>query len=243
MGRLGIELGALSAPEIRRLLEVARTRGQDSLVEQLTAELNGRTATWRPPSIAAAQAWRSVPPPMRAGGVGRSRFAAVLSGLVAAGLAWGLTVPLASDQRAQAHADTPPAARMAVALAQEVVAESSDAPVETDTGPETTRAAPVRLARAEPRPVRNRCLNEPTPAERLVCGYPALADQHRRMLAAYESARAAGADPLVLDSAQAAWRARSANVADRRLLDDLYEDRIRELRADAAALQRDEPPF
>ena len=52
---LGIEISALSQSELRRLLEVARTREQHALVEQLTAELRTRPA--RSARLASAQPW------------------------------------------------------------------------------------------------------------------------------------------------------------------------------------------
>lgn len=240
MGRLGIELSALSAQELKRLLEVARARGQDTLVQQLTAELEGRTAAWRPPSLVAVQARYAVPPPADMARRDRRPVAAALIGLTAAGLAWGLTIPVAPEQLAQARTDAAPPVRLSVALTPELPAQPTE--VLAEPGP-VSETPPVQVARVDPRPTGHRCYDEPTAAERLVCGFPALAERHRRMLGAYEAARAAGADPLVLDGAQAAWRARSANVSDRHLLADLYEQRIRELRADAAAARRDEPPI
>lgn len=241
MGRLGIELSALSAQELRRLLEVARARGQEGLVQQLTAELNGRTAAWRPPSVVSVQTAGRPPQPAEARRASRRPIAAAGVGLAAAGLAWGLTVPLAPEQLARAQVEPPPPLRLTVALSPETPLLEAPSP-EPTRATEASDGAALEIARTEPRPVRNPCYDEPTAAERLICGFPALAERHRRMLQAYDSARAAGADPLALDGAQAAWRARSANVSDRHLLADLYEERIRELRADAAAARRDQPP-
>lgn len=240
MARLGIELGALSAPELRRLLELARARGQTSLAQQLTAELDSRTAAWRPPSVAAVQARAPDPAPVGRPRRARNALPAAAAGLAAAGLAWGLTIPIAPEQLAQARTDAGPV-RLALAHAPDINAIADGAAPEPVQAPEPAPPAPAAQARA--RPVHNPCYDEPTAAERLVCGFPALAERHRRMLDAYQAARGAGADPLALDGAQAAWRARSANVSDRHLLADLYEERIRELRADAAAARRDQPPI
>jgi uncharacterized protein len=84
-------------------------------------------------------------------------------------------------------------------------------------------------------PRRSSCLTRATPADRLICGYPALGRQHDRMVAAYNRARVmSGDDPLVLDAGQAKWRAVRDRVSDRRKLADLYQQRIGELDAIAA---------
>lgn len=243
MARLGIELGALSAPELRRLLDVARARGQASLAQQLTAELESRTAAWRPPSVAAVQARGPDPTPVERPRRARNALPAAAAGLAAAGLAWGLTIPIAPEQLAQARTDAGPV-RLALAHVPEIATDTADTPATSAEIPMIVSSAPpAPAAQARSRPAHNPCYDEPTSAERLVCGFPALAERHRRMLDAYEAARGAGADPLALDGAQAAWRARSANVSDRHLLADLYEERIRELRADTAAARRDQPPI
>ncbi|MFZ5718383.1 MAG: hypothetical protein ACOY5Y_02835 [Pseudomonadota bacterium] len=234
----------MSAPELRRLLDLARARGQTSLAQQLTAELESRTAAWRPPSVAAVQARLPEPAPLERPRRARNPLPAAAAGLAAAGLAWGLTIPIAPEQLAQARTDAGPV-RLALAIAPDVTANEDRASAASAEVPPTVEAPPPPppAAQTRPRPAHNPCYDEPTAAERLVCGFPALAERHRRMLDAYETARGAGADPLALDGAQAAWRARSANVSDRHLLADLYEERIRELRADAAAARRDQPPI
>jgi uncharacterized protein len=79
------------------------------------------------------------------------------------------------------------------------------------------------------------CRTRPTPADRLVCGYPTLSRQHDRMLAAYTRALVmSGSDPQVLDADQAKWRASRDGVSDRRKLAELYQQRIRDLDAIAA---------
>lgn len=243
MGTLGIELSALSAQELKRLLELARSRGQATLAAQLNAELESRTGAWRPPPVVAAQPRPTGPAHRRdaaaaAGRRARSSLAAAAAGVVVVALAWGLSLPISSDPLARARGEAPPDQPIAMAaLAPVLPAENPELTAEVENAPEAAPPQPpaVRLAKAEARPSRQTCYDEPTAAERLVCGFPALAERHRRMLSAYRAARAAGADPRVLDGAQAAWRQRSENVSDRHLLADLYEERIRELQADAAA--------
>ncbi|HEX7947477.1 MAG TPA: hypothetical protein VF495_22625, partial [Phenylobacterium sp.] len=96
---------------------------------------------------------------------------------------------------------------------------------------------PVRQAAAPATaaPQASSCRTRPTPADRLVCGYPTLSRQHDRMLAAYNRALVmSGSDPLALDADQAKWRAMRDRVSDRAKLADLYQQRIRDLDAIAA---------
>lgn len=249
MGTLGIELSALSAHELKRLLELARSRGQSTLAAQLSAELASRTGAWRPPPLVAAHPRQPGPADGRdaaaaAGRRARGSLAAAAVGLVVVALAWGLALPISLDPLARARGDAAPDRPMAMAaLAPVLPAEGPELPAQVEIAPAGAPPQPaaVRLAKAEARPSPQTCYDEPTAAERLVCGFPALAERHRRMLSAYRAARTAGADPQVLDGAQSAWRRRSENVSDRHLLADLYEERIRELQADAAAARATEP--
>lgn len=247
---LRIELSALSAQELKRLLDMARARNQTALIHQLNAELESRPTRvedWSPlpmnyarPDYAAAEV--DVAPPRRNGMMAAT---AALAAFVSAAVTWGLSVPPPQPSAIEAP-------RAAVVLA-------SLAPVGPPAGfseppPEGTLAepepAPVQLARAEPvvrsRSTGNRCYALPTPADRLVCGYPSLADQDRQLRGAYDRALAAGADRRDLDRAQALWRAASENVSDRATLSERYARRIRELEAAASPPPpppADEPPF
>src|SRR5687767_3825000 len=94
---LGIELTALSAPEVKRLLELARARGQDGLARQLEAELaarHGRTGGQPLPMSAVprpAPRRGAAPPPVR-----RRRgpvvLVAGLAAFIGAAVAWGLNL-------------------------------------------------------------------------------------------------------------------------------------------------------
>ena len=102
--------------------------------------------------------------------------------------------------------------------------------------PTATKPARPRAA-AGPRP----CRLGSTWADRAVCNNPRLEAQHRRMRQAYERALAAGADPLVIDRAQAEWR-EARNNASRGDLGALYARRIRDLDAAARAPRPAETP-
>jgi hypothetical protein len=95
-------------------------------------------------------------------------------------------------------------------------------------------AARLERARQASKAPRSACRLGSTTADRIVCANPALETQHRRMRLAYERALAAGADPLIIDRAQADWRAARDATANRNQLTSLYSRRIRELETAAA---------
>lgn len=103
------------------------------------------------------------------------------------------------------------------------------------------RAIPTKLTSEAPRTRVNLCYHEATPADRLVCGYPALAARHRRLREAYLQALTAGADPESLGAEQAAWTARRDQIADRTALADAYAARIAALDAAAEEARAEEP--
>lgn len=230
---LGIQLSSLSVPELRRLLEAARTRGQEPLARQLEAELAARSGqpAGGPPlpmTSALRPAPRLEPPAVRSRGP--TVAVAALAAFIGAALAWSVSreAPRPSKPQPVALAAAPPAPRIAVALA------AAPLPEEALTQPVEEPAAPA-LDPPEPkhRAARNPCLDLPTAHERLVCGYPSLARQDRRMKAALERARAASGDPGAFDGEQAAWRRASADISDRLALGDRYAERIAELEAEA----------
>jgi hypothetical protein len=231
---LGIQLTALSAPEVKRLLEVARARGQEGLARQLEAELAarpGRTAGQPLPMspIPRAAPRRAPPPPPMRRHRGPAALVAGLAAFIGAALAWGLSLnpPQSPHPQAVALTTTGPAPRIAVALTTTALPEEAPTqPAEEPTAPSLTAELPPEPARE---PGRNACLDLPTANERLVCGYPSLAIQDRRMRAALDQARADGADPRALEDAQSAWQAGSANIQDRQALADRYARRIAEL--------------
>lgn len=216
---LGIDLTALNSAELRRLLERARERGQDGLVRRVEAELSARTG--RPRA-------QPMPMPAAAPPVRRRGPAVAIAGLAAftgAAVAWGLSLavpPPAPQPQPVALTTAEPAPRIAVALTTTALAEqAADAAAEAP-------AAPVRPAERG----RNPCYDLPTNQERLLCGYPSLAIQHRKMKAALDRARANGSDVKAIEDAQAAWQAGSVNVADRTVLGQRYARRIAELETD-----------
>jgi hypothetical protein len=229
---LGIQLTALSAPEVKRLLELARARGQEGLARQLEAELASRPGrTAGPPlpmsAVPRSAPRRSAPPPIRRRGP--ALLVAGLAAFIGGAVAWGLSLNPPQTPRPQAvtlaAAETPP--RIAVALTTTALPEESpDQPFREPSAPGLVAELPREPVRAGGH---NPCLDLPTAHERLVCGYPSLAIQDRRMRAALDQARADGADPRALEDAQAAWQAGSSNVQDRLVLAERYARRIAEI--------------
>ena len=212
---LGIDIKALNLAELRRLLDVARAREQHTLVEQLTAELLERPL--RSAQRGVAPPWsvgRAAAPPRRI----RLRLAVALTacagGVLAGALIWGLSAPPKPVPSMTPVANAAP--RVAIATAEPL-------PAAVDS----QAAADVPPARNQP--TANPCYDLPTPADRLVCGYPSLGRREQGLRSAYQAAIAAGSDPQALEAEQAAWRAGRDAISDRLALTDLYDQRIREL--------------
>ena len=218
---LVVNLAALSKPELQRLLVAARSNAEPTLAAELVTELGRRGDS------------AHIPPP-RSGASGRG--AAWLSVALMAALT---TVVLVAPRLRDMHGEIPsrePAAPLA-AVARSTPQPSSlpivaTLPVAT---PVSERAAPASAeirplasqVDATPRPaVSNPCYAEPTPADRLVCGYPRLGAQHRRLREAYLQALAAGAEAEDLDASQMEWKAARDGVSDLDRLSRLYADRI-----------------
>lgn len=131
------------------------------------------------------------------------------------------------------------------ATARPVAVAAAPAVLTPPRPPATAASPPARLAKAAPprkAAAASPCGLRPTPAERLMCANPTLRIQERRMKEAYDRALKAGADPLVVDRAQAEWRD-LRNAADSRgQLADLYARRTRELNA-AAETAANAPPI
>lgn len=231
---LRIELSALSAQELKRLLDMARARNQSALAEQLLSELASRPTSadaWAPVPMSytpRAEPEVAAPPPARRNGA--LMATAALAAFVSAAVTWGISMP---PPREPARVVVQPAPRAAV-----VLASLTPAPPQPETTIEA-EPAPIRVAGVAQRtPARdddNPCYDLPTAAERLVCGYPTLAAQDRQLRSAYERALAAGADRRDLDRSQAQWRDGSADVSDRAVLGERFARRIRELEAVASA--------
>lgn len=215
---LGIQLATLRTAEVKRLQQLARARGQEGLARQLEAELAARAGQ---PSIP--------PSPMPAPARARRAPAIAVAGLAAfigAAVAWGVSLSPTQATGPQAVALTTSGAppRVAVALTTTALPQPASSPLPVEaTAPSAVADNPRRTSRT---PRRNPCLDLATAQARLVCGYPSLAIQDRRLKAALERARASGSD---VEEDQADWQARSANVHDRLALADRYAQRIAEL--------------
>lgn len=220
---LEVQLASLSMPELRRLLQAARARGQAELAHQLEAELSGRAGfASAPVSMApATYATHQEASPLPAARSRRSVIAiAGLALSLGAALAWGISLKIAQPSKPQPVASSSPVPPQRVAVALTVAADA-----------ETTQAASDRATPKVGAPTRNPCYDLPTAQERLVCGYPRLASQDRRMKAVLERARAAtrGRDRDAIDEEQDAWQRVSAHVSDRHVLGERYARRIADL--------------
>lgn len=240
---LGIQLEALSVAEVRRLLDLARSRGQEGLARHLEAELAARrgrpalrpmvipqpieTSSRMTPEPAAAR----TPPARRRGGAAVA--VASLASVIAAALAWGISLPAPQPPAGQTalavNADRVTQPRIAVALTATALPEEAG----EQLAEEPAAPAPVAYPSPEaPRvPSRNPCLDLPTAQARLVCGYPSLGILDRQMKSALARARANGADVATLEGAQAEWQRGSTNLSDRLALRDRYAARIAELQS------------
>lgn len=239
---LGIELSRLSHLELTRLLDVARSRQQEDLAKLLLAELHARQGGFAgmttPEPIAAAplQAARPAPRPRRSLGFAVAASAAAVGAALAWGLSTNFDVGGGPEAQPVTRAASVAAPRIAVALTGTEPFAAEPAPLAPVAAPPEPQPEPP--VRADAKPARhNPCLDLPTARERLICGYPSIAIQERRLKEAYTRAVAAGADPRAVESTQAAWDAGSAEVMDRKVLNERYDRRVRELEAAAAALQ------
>jgi len=270
----GIDLSTLSGTELRRLLKVAQSRGDEGLAGQLQAELSARGAGGQrvggparrpdppPEEPLSNMVWReeplelksgAEPPPAPRGGLPLVGLGVAAAGLAAAVVFWNMigeeTPPLSGSAE-------PPAPRAMVARSEPAVpapepasiAPVAPAPAAVKRTDEPPPPKPARIARAEPAikgPLKTTspCSSPPTPADRVVCNDLAIAELHREMREAYVRALNARADPYVVGAAQDAWRRARDPVSDPQRLAQLYDRRIRELNAAAAAARAEQPPF
>jgi hypothetical protein len=274
---LRMNLGALSRTELKQLLAAAEGRGQDSLVEQLRAELasrasagEGRMGTSRPappadfddepapmtvPDEAASGLWLDRDVERRAAArrwpAGLAAVAVVL--VVGGAAAWGLNgapgLPVggvAPAATAPARAAAPRQAAGPAPAPRAMVAQvevAPPAPPEAAAPPASAPAEPPKaLARAEtpasaPRRL-DPCATPPTPADRALCNDLGLNLLNHEMREAYGRAMDAGADPVAMREGQAAWRRARDPISDPRALAQLYDRRIRELKAMAGETPR-----
>jgi len=261
---LQIDLSRLSVHELNRLVESTQARGQDTLTRQLRSELQARRAAARggePDALPLeAPMWTGASIPDgdedmydadEAPRPRRGALALVASGavaVIAAALGWGLTLqapqpaPRAMVARVTAPAPALPAPAPAIETPAPAATPAPDI-VEAAAPAVVKAAAATRAAPAAADPAKhNACLDLPTPGERLVCGYPSLASQDRRLIAAYDRAVAAGVENRIIDREQNDWLNARNRISDRAVLGDLYEQRIRDLEV-AEEQARNAPPF
>jgi hypothetical protein len=168
----------------------------------------------------------------------------IAAGAVAAGgaAAWTLAgapgLPLDKARPATpvaARVAAPPAPRAMTLRAAVAPSPAPDpvSPVMTPPPPEVGAAA-VEAPRARPARL-DPCATPPSPADRALCNDLSLNLLDHEMREAYGRAMEAGADPIALRDGQAQWRRARDPVADARTLAELYDRRIRELKAAATA--------
>jgi len=255
---LGFDISALSGPELKRLLALAKSRGQGALAQQLEAELatrgrgEGRQRAAKIGPEAEGEAWE--PEPMRLGtplaeleradldaadldlGAPRSRpprhrrwpLAAAVAALAGGALAWALAG--APDPRAVFAAKPAPVAPPRLQMVRVAPAPAAAIPPDQADAPQEAVAPPPAEVRTPP-PRLDPCARPPTPADRLVCNDLALDMLDHELKDAYARALAANADPAAVREAQAAWRQTRDPVDNPQGLAQLYDQRIRELKA------------
>lgn len=170
--------------------------------------------------------------------------------LVGGAAGWGLspgvkTWLLGRADRPQSAERAPAPRVMAAQVAESAPAPPPDeasAPALAPPDPEPATPPPaaraVALAKAKVRPTAparlDPCATPPTPADRALCNDLALNLLSHEMRDAYGRALSAGADPAAIRESQAAWRRTRDPVSDPRALAEIYDHRIRELKAAAA---------
>lgn len=200
----------------------------------------------------------------RRGPPGLVVFAAGASVGVAAGVALALwtgvgasraRLPAASPAPVQVAAVQPPTALPPAvaeiapppALPIETAAPDTPAPDRLDVvlaSPDAGDAAQDAATTAhapEPPAEPEDCASAPTPADRAICGDPALQRLQRELRQAYAEALDAHADRALLRQRQLAWREARNGVEAPDRLAGLYEQRIRKLAAAAADAKRQRP--
>lgn len=235
---LVVDLSALSKPELQRLLKAARSHAEPSLAAELVSELAFREGGAQPPAPMAQASGRRW-------GRRLAGLAAAVGALMLVVWAWVQTPSAPHNTEA---APLALASRSAPA-APTRISDLNTAPPSPDTTSAQARtridvaASSLRPEITAPRPTApNPCYAERAPADRLVCGYPTLGAQDRRLREAYVQALAAGAHAEDLEASQMEWKAQRDGLADRHQLAAFYADRISALEAAASAARAAEPP-
>jgi len=253
---LRIDVSSLRLSELRSLLASARARGNDALAEQLEAELaaraSGRAPLREPDPEPPFENDDVLPidvgPPLafefelsprdRAAARRWPMVGLVATGIVTAGaaLAWGLSgaprlprgdAPTATPAAATAPSPAPRAMTVRAEPISSPPVTPPVAPAAAPTPQVVAEAEPAKPSRLDP------CATPPSPADRLLCRDLALNLLDHEMREAYGRAIIAGADPITLRESQAEWRRARDPIADPRALAEVYDQRIRELEAEA----------
>ena len=154
-------------------------------------------------------------------------LAVAAAALVGGGIAWVLAG--APDPRGVFATKPAPVAAPRLQMARVEPAPAAVIPPEQAD----TAVAPVStpVEGHLPPPKLDPCARPRTPADRLVCNDLALDMLDHELKDAYARALAANADPTALREAQAAWRQTRDAADDPQGLAQIYDQRIRELKA------------
>jgi uncharacterized protein YecT (DUF1311 family) len=170
---------------------------------------------------------------------------------VGAAMAWAplrAPAPARASSPRLAALTAPPTVPRAMAMVAEPAARPDPSPPAPAAAAPPAAAPPkpapstaTAAAAATPQPPRrvDPCADPPTPADGTLCKDLALNLLDRELRDAYGRAIDAGADPRAIRQSQAAWRRARDPVSDPRALAELYERRIRDLKAatETAALR------
>ena len=138
-----------------------------------------------------------------------------------------------------AAAESEPAPETPPAQAAELPTEGPPSPPNAPAGEPTGVALELpQPAPAHPAAETAACAAEPTPADREICGDPALRRLQRELRQAYAQALEAHQDRDLLRQRQLAWKDARDTVSDPDRLARLYEERIRKLNAATAEARR-----
>jgi len=189
------------------------------------------------------------PPVRRRGGPGAWPVVLAAAVLVGGAAGWGLSPGVKTWLSARAdralQAEAAPAPRV---MAAQIAKPAPTPPPEPASAPAVAAPDPAPPAPPAPRPTAlaktqarpavparlDPCATPPTPADRALCNDLALNLLSHEMRDAYGRALSAGADPAAIRESQAAWRRTRDPVSDPRALAEIYDRRIRELKAAAA---------
>lgn len=146
--------------------------------------------------------------------------------------------PPTPDAAPEAAAETPATPPSAQDAAGDANSRAAEPPPLAPQAEEAARSAPIAQRAPERPAAANGCADEPTPADRAICGDRRLRRLQGELRQAYAEALEAHQDRTLLRERQLAWRDARNAVTDPTRLAQLYEARIRKLNAATAEALR-----